>query len=93
MKLLFDENLSPRLAQLLGGDYAGSAHVTGVGLRGADDRQIWEHARSNGFTIISKDTDFRERSFVAGHPPKVVWLDLRHTKSVAGSYRPSRTRL
>jgi predicted nuclease of predicted toxin-antitoxin system len=24
----------------------------------------------------SKDTDFRERSFVEGFPPKVVWLDV-----------------
>jgi predicted nuclease of predicted toxin-antitoxin system len=25
---------------------------------------------------VSKDTDFRERSFVEGFPPKVVWLDV-----------------
>ena len=26
--------------------------------------------------IASKDTDFRERSFVEGFPPKVIWLDV-----------------
>ena len=24
----------------------------------------------------TKDTDFRERSFVEGFPPKVIWLDV-----------------
>jgi predicted nuclease of predicted toxin-antitoxin system len=34
------------------------------------NRWIWEHAKSHGFAIVSKDTDFRERSFVEGFPPK-----------------------
>ena len=46
-----------------------------VGLRSAPDSQIWEYAKAHGFTIASKDTDFRERSFVEGFPPKVIWLD------------------
>ena len=25
---------------------------------------------------MSKDTDFRERSFLEGFPPKVIWLDV-----------------
>lgn len=25
---------------------------------------------------MSKDTDFRERSYVEGFPPKVIWLDV-----------------
>ncbi|MHC4974662.1 MAG: DUF5615 family PIN-like protein [Planctomycetota bacterium] len=76
MKLLFDENLSPRLVEALSGEYPGSAHVTAVGLRGGSDGQIWEHARDRGFTIVSKDTDFRDRSFVEGFPPKIIWLDV-----------------
>jgi len=74
VKLLFDENLSPRLAELLGGAYPGSAHVRSLGLRGATDARIWDHARENGFAIVSKDDDFRQRSFLRGAPPKVVWL-------------------
>ena len=76
MKLLFDANLSPALVGRLAREYPGSAHVTNVGLRSAPDSQIWEHARGQGFTIVSKDTDFRERSFVEGFPPKVIWLDV-----------------
>ena len=76
MKLLFDENVSPKLPQLLANEYPGSVHVRSVGLRGADDQQIREYSRAQGFAIVSKNTDFRERSFVEGFPPKVIWLDV-----------------
>ncbi len=76
MKLLFDENLSPRLARTLADEFPGSTHVRGVGLRGAEDWQIWDYARNEGFAIVSKDADFRERSYVEGAPPKIVWLDV-----------------
>jgi predicted nuclease of predicted toxin-antitoxin system len=29
-----------------------------------------------GICIVSKDDDFHQRSFVFGHPPKVVWVRL-----------------
>ena len=72
MKLLFDENVSPKLVGRLASEYPGSVHVRSVGLRGAEDDQIWGHARTEGFAIVSKDTDFRERSYVEGFPPKVM---------------------
>ncbi len=74
MKLLFDENLSFRLARELAYVYPESAHVRDVGLLGAEDRRIWEHAVEHGFILVSKDTDFYQRSLVHGSPPKVVWL-------------------
>lgn len=74
MKLLLDENLSPRLAGLLSDPYPGSSHVKDVGLRGAADSRIWDFARAEAFVIVSKDSDFRERSLVDGFPPKIVWL-------------------
>jgi predicted nuclease of predicted toxin-antitoxin system len=76
VKLLFDENLSHHLADLLATDYPGSTHVRRVDLRGAEDARVWEFARSAGFAIVSKDSDFRQRSFLEGAPPKVIWLDV-----------------
>ena len=76
MKLLFDANLSPALVTRLGAEYPGSLHVRDVSLRSATDAQIWDYARTHGFVIASKDTDFRDRSFVEGFPPKVIWLDV-----------------
>lgn len=66
-KLLFDQNLSPRLARVLASLYPGSAHVRDVGLAEADDEVIWVHAATYGYVIVTKDDDFRQRSFVRGH--------------------------
>ena len=74
MKLLFDENLSPRLPGVLADAYPGSLHVHDCGLGREDDSTIWQYGKDNGFTIVSKDSDFQERSVLLGHPPKVVWL-------------------
>ena len=76
MKLLFDQNLSPKLVQQLADLYPNSAHVIDVGLAEADDRTVWTFAGENGFAIVSKDGDFRQLSFLAGAPPKVVWVRL-----------------
>ena len=74
MKLLFDQNLSHRLVKALAGEFPGSAHVRHVGLEKATDSPVWEYARQNGFVLVSKDADFHQRSFLYGHPPKVVWI-------------------
>ena len=73
MELLVDENLSPQLPRLLANLFPGIAHVRGVGLMGRTDEEVWEHARTNNF-IVSKDSDFQQRSLLYGHPPKLVWL-------------------
>lgn len=74
MKLLFDQNLSPRLVGLLEDLFPGSTHVRDAGLASADDDAVWEHAKQHGLAIVSKDADFRQLSFLHGFPPKVVWL-------------------
>ena len=76
MRLLFDENLSPRLVPALQSEYPGSAHVRTLGLRGATDEAIWERARQEAYAIVSKDNDFRQLSFLHGVPPKVIWLSV-----------------
>ncbi|MEW6681428.1 MAG: DUF5615 family PIN-like protein [Nitrospirota bacterium] len=74
MKLLFDQNLSPWFVDALRNLYPGSVHVRDVGLRDADDDAIWQYATRHGLTIASKDADFHQRSFLFGHPPKVIWI-------------------
>ena len=73
-RLLFDENLSPRLPALLVDQFPGSRHVRDVGLRGATDQGIWDFAAAADFTIVTKDDDFRGLSLLRGAPPKVIWL-------------------
>ncbi|MBV9868878.1 MAG: DUF5615 family PIN-like protein [Abitibacteriaceae bacterium] len=74
MKLLFDQNLSPRLTKRLASVFPGSSHVFLLGLDQAADAEVWSYARDNGFVIVTKDADFGELSTLRGFPPQVVWL-------------------
>lgn len=74
MKLLFDENLSVRLVELLAIEFPGSAHVEQALGRRRSDADIWQYAIEHACAIVSKDNDFRQRAFVAAPPPKVIWL-------------------
>jgi predicted nuclease of predicted toxin-antitoxin system len=74
MKLLFDENLSPKLAVNLSDIFPDSKHVDRLGLGGESDNAVWDYAKQNGYVLISKDSDFYDKSVLLGHPPKVVWI-------------------
>ncbi|HEX9458120.1 MAG TPA: DUF5615 family PIN-like protein [Thermoanaerobaculia bacterium] len=76
MKLLFDQNVSPSLVGHLSDAFPGSAHVFQLDLGDASDLEIWQHARGNGFLLVSKDADFVEMSTLRGFPPKVLWLRI-----------------
>ncbi len=76
MKLLLDENLSPRLARRLQALFPESIHVEDCGLGASTDDSIWTFAQDNGFAIVSKDSDFHDLSVLRGSPPKVVWLQV-----------------
>jgi predicted nuclease of predicted toxin-antitoxin system len=75
VKLLLDENLSPRLVDRLNLLFPGLTHVRDVGLKQADDQQIWDWARNNEFVIVTTDTDFVALAQRHGWPPKVVHLE------------------
>jgi predicted nuclease of predicted toxin-antitoxin system len=82
VKLLFDENLSPELVHLLADLFPNSTHVHLCGLSHSDDGAIWEYAKANSFTIVSKDSDFEERCVLFGSPPKLIWVRLHNSSSV-----------
>ncbi len=84
MKLLFDENLSRKLVKALARIYPGSAHVATCGLEKAPDTAVWNYAKEHGLAIVTKDTEFHQRCFLYGPPPKVVWIRLGNcaTKTV-----------
>lgn len=74
MKLLFDQNLSPELAERLADVYPGSTHVYRIGLDRASDLAVWNAARDQGYAIASQDSDFNDLSALLGFPPKVIWI-------------------
>ncbi len=74
MKLLFDQNMSPKLPARLVDLSSGAAHVRQFHSESAPDTYLWEHAKDNNFAIATKDVDFSERPLLYGFPPKVVWF-------------------
>jgi len=55
LKLLFDADLSFRLAQSLRDVFPDALHVRDLGLGAADDDAIWTYARVHGMTIVTKE--------------------------------------
>ncbi|MBW8049632.1 MAG: hypothetical protein FVQ77_04700 [Cytophagales bacterium] len=74
MKLLFDQNLSPKLILSLEDLFENSLHVQTIGLDKESDDKVWSFAKKENYIIITKDADFSERVFFHGYPPKVIWI-------------------
>jgi len=70
IRLLIDENLPAALAAKL---FCPCLHATALGEQ-PTDKLIWDHGRREGWTLLTKDTDFFERLALEGPPPKVIWL-------------------
>ena len=52
MKLLIDQNLSPRIARILSEEFPGSRHVQEAGLDFAPDSEVWDYAGQQGFCNV-----------------------------------------
>ena len=74
MRRLFDQNLSFKLCQALADLFPGSSQVRLLGLGEADDRIVWQHAKTNAFVLVTQDSDFADMATLYGQPPKVIWL-------------------
>lgn len=40
------------------------------------DIAVWEHAKREGYCLVSKDSDFNDLLASKGFPPKVIWIRL-----------------
>jgi predicted nuclease of predicted toxin-antitoxin system len=74
MKLLFDHNLSPRLVNNFADLYPNSQHLFLLEMDRDEDITIWEYARQQNYTIVTRDSDYNDLSLVRGFPPKVIWI-------------------
>ena len=81
MKFVIDAQLPPILARWLREQGHGAEHVEDIGLRDADDNQVWIHALSVGATLITKDEDFADRSARELQAPVIVWLRVGYYES------------
>ena len=81
MAFLVDNNLSPKVAEVLCEHFSNSCHVTFLNMDSASDELIWLHAKETGLAILSKDNDFEAKSRLYGCPPKVVQMKCENLKT------------
>jgi predicted nuclease of predicted toxin-antitoxin system len=96
LKLLFDANLSPKLAVRLSVLFPGSLHVFATGMeKFTPDENIWTYAAAHGFAIVTADGDFVRMAEKRGAPPHVVRLENCNYKTtiVTGVLRNNAIRI
>lgn len=74
MKLLLDNNVSPKLVAKLADLYADMNHVALLGLEAADDITVWQAAQRDKYCLVTKDADFNDLLAAKGFPPKIIWV-------------------
>jgi len=75
-----DAHLSPRVALWIREDLGHDAQaLREIGLRDAEDNEIFDKARKDGATILTKDKDFADLVGRLGSPPSVIWLRCGNT--------------
>jgi len=74
VKLLFDQNISYKIITKLSTHFPDSTHVREAKMQESSDREIWEFAKANSYTIVTYDSDFSNLVSLLGHPPKVIWI-------------------
>jgi predicted nuclease of predicted toxin-antitoxin system len=50
-------------------------HLSDQGLKRPPDETIWKWAETNGYTIVTTDSDFVALSVDLGWPPKVIHVE------------------
>ncbi len=76
MRFLVDAQLPPSLARFLRTLGEEATACREVGLRNADDGEIWRFALAGGWCIVTKDEDFAVRHMTQTGGPQVVWLRI-----------------
>ena len=78
-----DAHLSPRLAEWIRESLGCDAvPIRDLGLRDADDTEIFTRGREAKAIILTKDSDFVEMVVRQGSPPVVIWLRCGNTSEV-----------
>jgi predicted nuclease of predicted toxin-antitoxin system len=82
VRLLFDQNISYRVVNLLLKSFPEAVHVRDLGLQKATDKKIWEYAKEKHFSIVTFDADFYDLVTLHGHPPKIIWIRIGNTSTI-----------
>jgi len=84
MKIWIDAQLSPQIASWITSEFdIDAVAVRDIGLRDADDNQIFQKAKAADCVVMTKDRDFLNLLDQYGPPPKVLWLTCGNTSNAA----------
>ncbi len=79
-KILFDNNISHRVIARISDIFPNANHVMLESLDESTDMEVWQFAKKNGYTIVTKDSDFNDLAIFQGSPPKVIWIKIGNCK-------------
>lgn len=74
MRFIVDAQLPPQLAAWFRAKGHEAFAVREIGLRDADDPEIWRRATTDNDIIVSKDEDFATMALQPGSGPQVLWV-------------------
>jgi predicted nuclease of predicted toxin-antitoxin system len=77
-----DAHLSPAIATWITNEFGITAiALRDLGLRDAEDLEIFEAAKAQGAILITKDSDFVDLVDRLGAPPQIIWLTCGNTSN------------
>ena len=82
MIIWIDAHLSPAIAVWITSTFGITAiALRDIGLRDAEDPEIFEAAKAEGVVLMTKDSDFVDLANRFGAPPKIIWLRCGNTSN------------
>jgi len=82
--LWIDAQLSPHLAPWISRTFSVQAQsLVSLGLRDANDLELFYAARTAGATIMSKDQDFIDLVMRHDAPPQIIWVTCGNTSNAS----------
>lgn len=82
MIIWIDAQLSPAIATWINTTFGIRVFaLRDLGLRDAEDVEIFEAAKSQGAIFMTKDSDFVELVDRLGSPPQIIWLTCGNTSN------------
>ncbi|QUW04116.1 DUF5615 family PIN-like protein [Chloracidobacterium validum] len=77
-----DAHLSPAIATWIADTFGVTAlALRDLGLRNAEDLEIFEAAKSQGVIFMTKDSDFVDLVERLDSPPQIIWLTCGNTSN------------
>jgi predicted nuclease of predicted toxin-antitoxin system len=82
MTIWVDAHLSPAIATWITSTFGLEAiALRDLGLRDAEDPEIFEAAKAQAAIVMTKDSDFIDLVNRLGAPPQIIWLTCGNTSN------------